>query len=126
MEGVRPPCILIPTHKRRSKLFTDWPPTYKRAGVRPQVSSAAAQLTPVPLSCRTSGLVPLLSVLPQTQSIIMFSKIAPISLLLSALYVNALSIPVAREPAPEPECEFPRSFLTTCHHDLTLVSFIPR
>ena len=37
----------------------------------------------------------------------MFSKTALTSLLLGALYVNALAIPVAREPAPEPECEFP-------------------
>ena len=39
--------------------------------------------------------------------ITMFSKTALASLLLGVLYANALTIPVAREPAPEPECEFP-------------------
>ena len=44
-----------------------------------------------------------------TLPIIMFTKTALTSLVLGALYVNALAIPVAREPAPDP-CEFPRSF----------------
>ena len=52
----------------------------------------------------------------------MFSKTALTFLALGALYVSALSVPVAREPSPEPECEFPRSFLTMSCHDLTLIS----
>ena len=61
-----------------------------------------------------------------TFRIIMFSKTALTSVILGALYVNALSVPVAREPVPEPACEFPRPFPTTFYHDLTLVSFDPR
>ena len=60
-----------------------------------------------------------------TFRIAMFSKVALTSLILGALYVNALAIPVAREPTPEPECEFPRSLSTIFYHDLTLVSFNP-
>ena len=40
----------------------------------------------------------------------MFSKTALIFLALGALSVSAMTVPVAREPVPEPECEFPRSF----------------
>ena len=53
----------------------------------------------------------------------MFLKAALTFLAIGALSVNALSIPVARSPAPEPDCEFPRSFSITSYHDLTLVSF---
>ena len=42
----------------------------------------------------------------------MFPKVILTSLAVGALSVNALTVPVAREPAPEPECEFPdRSLL---------------
>ena len=57
-----------------------------------------------------------------TYLIIMFSKATLTTLVLGALYVNALAVPVAREPAPEPECEFPRSFPTISYHGLTFVS----
>ena len=53
----------------------------------------------------------------------MFPKAAFTFLAIGALSVNALTIPVARSPAPEPEREFPRSFLITSYHDLTLPSF---
>jgi len=43
-------------------------------------------------------------------------------LAVGALSVNALTVPVARSPAPEPECEFSRSFSTTSYRNLTLVS----
>ena len=46
----------------------------------------------------------------------MFSKAALISLVLGALYVNSLTIPVAREP----ECEFPPSFHTIPYHTVSL------
>jgi len=49
----------------------------------------------------------------------MFSKAALTFLVVGALSVNALTIPVARSPAPEPECEFPQSFPITSYHDLT-------
>ena len=49
----------------------------------------------------------------------MFSKTALIFLALGALYVNASTVPVAREP----ECEFTRSFPAISYHDLTLASF---
>ena len=66
---------------------------------------------------QTPGLVPLLSVFLTTFLIIMFPKAILTYLVLGALSVNALSVPVAREPAPEPECKFPRSLLT----DLTAI-----
>ena len=49
----------------------------------------------------------------------MFPKAVLTTLFIGALSVNALTVPVARSPAPEPECEFPRSFSTTSYHDLT-------
>ena len=51
-----------------------------------------------------------------------FLKAALTFLLLGALSVNALNVPAARSPAPEPECEFPRLFSITSYHDLTMVS----
>ena len=54
-----------------------------------------------------------------TFQIIMFFKPTLISIILGALCVNALSVPVAREPAPEPECESPRLFPAISHRDLT-------
>ena len=54
-----------------------------------------------------------------TFQIIMFYKATLISIILGALYVNALSVPVAREPAPEPECESPRLFPAISYRDLT-------
>ena len=41
-----------------------------------------------------------------TTHIDMFSKAALTFLVVGALSVNALSVPVARSPAPGPECEF--------------------
>ena len=40
----------------------------------------------------------------------MFLKTALTFLLVGVLSVNALTVPVARSPAPEPACEFPRPF----------------
>lgn len=92
---------------------------YKRREDHSTVSPAAVQLTPVPL------------LYPQTQAwcrrylflttppIIMFSKATLISLALGALYVNAMTVPVAREPTPELDCEFPRSLLTISYLHLT-------
>jgi len=51
---------------------------------------------------------------------IMFSKATLTFLVVGALSVNALTVPVARSPTPEPEREFPRSLFITSHHDLTL------
>ena len=45
-----------------------------------------------------------------TLHIIMFIRTVLTFLAVGALSVNALTTPVARSPAPEPECEFPRSF----------------
>ena len=53
----------------------------------------------------------------------MFSKVALISLIIGALSVNALVLPVARSPAPEPKCELPLSFSVTSDRDLTFVPF---
>ena len=36
-------------------------------------------------------------------------------LAIGALTVNALTVPVVRSPAPEPECEFLRLFITSYH-----------
>ena len=41
-----------------------------------------------------------------TTHIVMFSKATLTFLVVGALSVNALSVPVARSPAPGPECEF--------------------
>jgi len=53
----------------------------------------------------------------------MFLKAALAFLAVGVLSVNALTVPVARSPAPEPECEFPQLFSIAPYHDLTLVSF---
>ena len=53
----------------------------------------------------------------------MFSKAALTFLVVGALSVNALTVPLARSPAPEPDCELPWLFSITPYHDLTLVSF---
>ena len=50
----------------------------------------------------------------------MFFRAALAFLAIGALSVNAFTVPVARSPVPEPECEFPRSFSITSYHDLTL------
>ena len=55
----------------------------------------------------------------------MFSKLTLISLVFCALSVNALTIPVARSPSPEPQGGFPRSFSMISYHDLIFVSFTP-
>ena len=52
----------------------------------------------------------------------MFLKTALTFLAVGALSANALTVLVARSPAPEPECEFPRSVSIT-YQDLTFVSF---
>ena len=54
-----------------------------------------------------------------TLPIIMFLKVIFTFLAVGALSVSALTIPVARSPAPEPDCEFPRWSLTAPCHDLT-------
>ena len=53
----------------------------------------------------------------------MFIKAALAFLAIGALSANALTVPVARSPAPEPDCESPRSFSITSYHDLTLDPF---
>jgi len=58
-----------------------------------------------------------------TLHIIMFLKAALTFLAVGALSVNALTAPVARSLAPEPECESPRPFSITSYQDLTLASF---
>jgi len=52
----------------------------------------------------------------------MFPKAALTLLAVGTLSVNALSVPVARSPAPEPECKLPRLFSTISHHTLTFTS----
>jgi len=54
---------------------------------------------------------------------IMFSKATLTFLAIGVLSVNALTTPVARSPAPESECKFPRSSSITSYHNLALVSF---
>jgi len=51
----------------------------------------------------------------------MFPKTALTFLVVGALSVNALTVLVARSPAPEPDCEFPPSFPITSYSDLTIV-----
>ena len=53
----------------------------------------------------------------------MFLKATLTFLAVGALSVNALTVPVARSPAPEPECELTRSFTVISYNDLTLISF---
>jgi len=53
----------------------------------------------------------------------MFLKTVLTFLAVGALFVNAMTVPVARSPAPEPECELPQLFPITSYHDLTLISF---
>ena len=55
----------------------------------------------------------------------MFSKATLISLVVGALYVNALAVPVARSPIPESECKFPGSFHAILYHRLTF-AYSPR
>ena len=95
---------------------------HKRAEVYFLVSSAAAQLTPVPHSYLPNFRPGAVTICFPQHTIIMFSKTSLTFLALGALYVNALTVPVARGPAPEPECEFPRLSLTISYHDLILVS----
>ena len=64
------------------------------------------QLTPVLLSYLPNFrpgavVISFLSMFPQT---------ALTFLAVGALSVSALTVPVARSPAPEPKCEFPESF----------------
>jgi len=54
-----------------------------------------------------------------TLHITMFLKVALTFLAVGALSVNALTIPVARSPAPEPDCEFPRPFSIASSYDLS-------
>jgi len=58
-----------------------------------------------------------------TLPIIMFSKIVLTALLIGAFSVNALTVPVARSPVPEPECESRRLFSAISNHGLTFVPF---
>ena len=83
------------------------PQTYKRVELHPFVSSAAVQLPNSTL--QPSQLLAWRRYLffLTTLSIIMFSKTILTSLVVGAISVNALTIPVAREPAPESECESP-------------------
>ena len=105
---------LTPTVFRKSIKWLRCPPLF------PQPLCSSPQFSS-PTS-KTSGLVPLLSVLRHT---IMFPKAALTFLVVGALSVNALTIPVVqRSPAPEPECEFTLSFSTTSYHDLTFVSIV--
>jgi len=50
---------------------------------------------------------------------IMFFKATLAFLVVGALSVNALTVPVARSPAPEPECEFPQLLSITYYYGLT-------
>ena len=115
----RPWCI----RRRRggSELDTDgFPEIYKRIEVHSLLPSSRCaahpsfSLPPPKLQawrrCYPSFLT--------TLHIIMFSKAALTFLVAGALSVNALSAPVPRSPAPEPGCEFPRSFAITSYHDL--------
>lgn len=52
----------------------------------------------------------------------MFSKFTLISLVVGALSVNALTIPVARSPSPEPQGKFPQSS-SDVRHNLIFASF---
>ena len=99
-----------------------FPEIYKRDKVYSLVSSAAVQLTPVPLSYLPNFRPGAVTICFPQHTIIMFSKTSLTVLALGALYVNALTVPVARGPAPEPECESPRLSLTISYHDLILVS----
>ena len=51
----------------------------------------------------------------------MFLKTALTFLVVGVLSVNALTAPVPRSPAPEPEGEFTRSLSTISYHGLTFV-----
>ena len=53
----------------------------------------------------------------------MFPKAILTLLIVGVLSVNAVTVPVARSPAPEPECEFLRSFPIIYSRNLTLVPF---
>ena len=53
----------------------------------------------------------------------MFLKSALTFFVLAALSVNALTVPVARSPGPEPESEFPPTFSIISYHDLTWFPF---
>ena len=51
----------------------------------------------------------------------MFLKTALTFLVVGVFSVNALTVPVPRSPAPEPEGEFTRSLSTISYHGLTFV-----
>ena len=53
----------------------------------------------------------------------MFSKLTLISLVVGALSVNALVVPVARSPSPEPQGESPLSSSTIFYRGLIFPSF---
>ena len=97
------------THKRgKSLTSTGSKNIQKDRGVFPGLLSRCAahpssSLLPHKLRARCHRYLFYLTTLP----IIMFSKTALASLALGVLCINALAVPVAREPAPEPECEFP-------------------
>ena len=114
-----------PAVRGGSELDTDgFPEVYKRVEAHFLVSSAAVQLTPALLSY-FPNFRPGAAVIfpPTTVHIVMFLSTALTFLAVGALSANALTVPVARSPAPEPECEFPRSSSITSYHDLTFVSF---
>ena len=98
--------------------------TYKRVGVHSRVSSAAVQLSPVlPLPTNPQARCRYYLFFLTTHLIVMFPKATLTFLVIGALSVNALAVPVAHSPSPEPECEFPRSFSTMLYSSLTFISF---
>ena len=91
-------------------------------GVHFLLSSAAVQLTPVLPSYLSHFRPGAIVIYSSSRHSTMFPKVAFAFLVIGVLSVGALTIPVARSPAPEPECESPWSFSITSYHDLTLLS----
>ena len=112
MEGVQPRFIRPGPTSGGSDLDIDWlSKIYKGRGTIPGFLSRCAahpscSFRPPKRQARRRCSLSFFTTLP----IIMFSKTFLASLVLGALCVNALTVPVAREPAPGRECEFPRSF----------------
>lgn len=53
----------------------------------------------------------------------MLPKAALTFLVVGVLSVSALTVPVARSPGPEPECEPPLRLSTITYHGLTFTPF---
>ena len=108
-----------PTHKHKRRVRDGFPKIYKGRGVFPGFLSRCAAhpssslILPTPQAWCHCYLF-FLTTLPT----IMFFKVILTFLAVGALSVNALSIPVARSPAPEPDCEFPRWSLAVSCPDL--------